>query len=91
MQVTKWSTFQILWFMTFLSEKSSYLMCWFSTSYLLHRADRTNCFPPTKCCPVWDLVRHKEDLPSQEIGSFISYPSVRKQKKKKVEDCKQQK
>lgn len=69
--------------MTFLPEKSSYLMCWFST-YLLHRADRTNRFPPTKCCPVWDLIREKEDLPSQEIGSFISYPSARKQKTRKT-------
>lgn len=53
-------------------------VCWVSASYLLHRAHGTNRFPPTECCPIWDLIRHKEDLPSQEIGTFIRYPSARK-------------
>lgn len=56
---------------------------------LPHRAHRTDRFPPTECCPIWDLIRHKEDLPSQEIGTFISYPSARNAGKKNMGHCKQ--
>jgi hypothetical protein len=29
----------------------------FFVPYLLHRTEGTNCFPSTKCCPIWDLIR----------------------------------
>lgn len=41
---------------------------------LLHRTHRADCLPPTECCPIWNLLRRKKDLPSQEIGTFISDP-----------------